>query len=53
MELDTGSAVTLVSKHTSRVFKETLGTLQGYEAQVNVDPQAKPRYCKARPVSSS
>ena len=37
----------------SYVFKETLGTLQGYEAHLYVDPQAKPRYCKARPVPYS
>ena len=37
----------------SHVFKENLGTLQGYEAHLYVDPQAKPRYCKARPVPYS
>ena len=37
----------------SHVFKETLGTLQGYEAKWYVDPQAKPRYCKACPVPYS
>ena len=37
----------------SHVFQETLGTLQGYEVQLYVDLQAKPRYCKARPVPYS
>ena len=34
--------------HHTHVFNEGLGTLQGYEAQLYVDPQAKPRYCKAQ-----
>lgn len=32
------------------VFQPGLGTLKGYEAQIFVDPEAQPRYCKARPV---
>ena len=31
-----------VLERHSHVFKETLGTLQGYEAHLYVDPQAKP-----------
>ena len=42
-----------VPNRQSHVFKETLGTLQGYVAQLYVDPQAKPRYCKAHPVPYS
>ena len=42
----------MLERH-SHVFKETLGTLQGYEAHLYVDPQAKPRYCKARPIPYS
>ena len=45
--------ITEVLNHHSHVFQEILGTLQGYEAQLYVDPQAKPRYCKARPVPYS
>ena len=42
-----------VLERHSHVFKETLGTLQGYEAHLYVDLQAKPRYCKARPIPYS
>ena len=45
--------ITEVLNHHSHVFKETLSTLQGYEAQLYVDPQAKPRYYKACPVPYS
>ena len=46
------SAEEMLKRH-SHVFTENLGTLQGYEAQLYVDPQAKPRYCKARSRSYS
>ena len=42
----------VLNRHT-HVFNEFLGTLQGYEAQLYVDPQAKPSYCKARQVPHS
>ena len=42
-----------VLKRHSHVFTESLGTLRGYEAQLYVDPQAKPKYCKARPIPYS
>ena len=42
----------ILNCHT-HIFNETLGTLQGYEAQLYIDPQAKPSYCKARPVPHS
>ena len=45
--------ITEVMNHHSHVFQETLGTLQGYKAQLYVDPQTKLRYCKARPVPYS
>jgi len=32
------------------VFMEGLGQLKGYEAKINVDPKASPRFCRARPV---
>ena len=35
------------------VFTESLGTLWGYEAQLYVDPQAKPKYCKAQLIPYS
>ena len=41
-----------VLKRHSYVFTESLGTLRGYEA-LYLDPQAKPRYCKARPIPYS
>jgi len=42
----------ILNCHT-HVFNKSLGTLQGYKAQLYVDPQAKPRYCKARQVPHS
>ena len=32
------------------VFKSELGTLKGYKAQIIVDEDAQPRFCKAHPV---
>ena len=32
------------------VFQEILGTLQNFKAHIYVDPAAKPKYCKARPI---
>ena len=39
----------LLSQH-GKLFEDGLGTLQGYEAKLYVDPQAIPKFCKARPV---
>ena len=33
-----------------KVFEEGLGTLLGFEAKIYVDSEAKPKFCKARPV---
>ena len=33
------------------VFKEELGTMKGTEVHINLKLDAKPRFCKARPVS--
>ena len=34
----------------AEVFEDELGVIKGVEAQIDVDPQAQPRFCKARPV---
>ena len=39
----------LLSRHR-KLFEEGLGTLQGHKAKLYVDPQAIPKFCKARPV---
>ena len=39
----------LLQKHET-VFQEGLGTLQGHEVAIVVDPQAAPSFSKARPV---
>ena len=44
------SALEEVLQRHSSVFQEGLGTLQGYEAKIYVDPEAKPTFCKARPI---
>ena len=32
------------------IFQESLGTFQGYQAKIEVDPDATPRFCKAGTV---
>ena len=39
----------LLDKHRD-VFQEGLGTFKGRKARIEVEPEAKPRYCKARTV---
>ena len=35
------------------VFKPEMGTLKGFEVELTVDPDCKPKFCKARPVPSA
>ena len=37
----------ILDRH-QEVFKAELGTLKGYKAQISVDPNATPHFCKAR-----
>ena len=39
--------------HHNSLFKPGLGMLKDYKAKIYVDPQTKPKFCKARPVSYS
>ena len=39
----------MLGKHAA-VFKEGLGTFTGSAATIEVDPEATPRFCKARPL---
>ena len=39
----------ILDRHKN-VFGEELGTLQGFEEEINVDPTAKPVFCKDRSV---
>ena len=39
----------LLSQHR-KLFEEGLGTLQGHKAKLYADPQAIPKFCKARSV---
>ena len=39
----------LLNKHAD-VFQDGLGTFEGRKARIEVEPDAKPRYCKARTV---
>ena len=32
------------------LLQDGLGTFKGYEEKLHIDPQAVPKYCKARPV---
>ena len=42
----------MLQRHAD-VFKDGLGTLEGYEAKLIVDTNASPRFLKARPVPYS
>ena len=42
----------LLNCHNS-LFESGLGMLKDYKAKIYVDPQAKPKFCKARPVPYS
>ena len=48
--LSQASLKVLLQKHDA-VFQEGLGTLQGHELAIVVDPQAAPCFSKARPAS--
>ena len=39
----------LLNKY-DQIFQEGLGTFKGYEARIEVDPNATPHFCKARTV---
>ena len=39
-----------ILKENQEVFKEGLGTLEGFKADIRVNPSARPRFFKARPV---
>lgn len=43
------SLKTVLDRH-SAVFEEGQGKLVGYKAKITLDPQATPRFCKARPM---
>ena len=45
-----GSSLQSVLQRYQGVFREGLGKLQGYEAKILVDADAKPKFCKARSV---
>ena len=47
--LETNALHELLEKYQA-VFKPGLGTLKGVEAKLQVDPEARPRFCKARSV---
>ena len=46
------SSGALLSRH-GKLFEDGLGTLQGYEAKLYVDPLAMPEFCKPRPVPTT
>ena len=48
MESAEQSGVNSILDRHKNVFHEELGTLQGFEAKIYVDPTARPVFCKAR-----
>ena len=50
--LQCSSLADVLQRH-AQVFANELGTLEGYEAKLIVDPDANPRFLKARPVPYS
>ena len=47
-----GELQTLLDKYKG-VFESGLGTLKGFKAKITVEPDATPKFCKARPVPYS
>jgi len=39
----------LLDRH-SELFEPGLGKLKGFKAKIHVDPQAKPKFCKAQSI---
>ena len=50
--LHDGALEEVLRRH-SQVFRDELGTLQGFRAKIHVDPNAVPHFCRARPVPYS
>ena len=50
--LDAKPAEAVLQRH-SKVFQEELGLLKGYQASIYVDPTARPRFFRPRPVTYS
>ena len=48
-ELQKDAPESMLSTHFA-VFEETLGMLQGFNAQVYIDPAATPKFCEAKTV---
>ena len=44
------ASLSILLDHHSSLFEPGLGKLKGYKASIQVDPQVKPKFCKARPV---
>lgn len=47
------AGLTKVLDQYSEVFEDGIGTFKGYEAHLEIDPNAQPRFNKARPVPYS
>ena len=47
-----GALEHILQRHKS-IFQEGLGTMRGFKAKLSVDPQATPKYCRARTVPYS
>ena len=45
-----GTSLQNVLLRHQAVFQPGLGTLQGYEAKIHVEANAKPKFCKTQPV---
>ena len=50
--LHDGALGEVLKKH-SRVFREELGTLHGFQVKIHVNPHSVPMFCSARPVPYS
>ncbi len=50
MVTTTGTGLSEVLERHKKVFEEGLGKLKGHTAKIYVDPNARPHFCKARPV---
>ena len=47
------NCLNIILSHYKEVFKSEMGTLKGFQVEVKVDPDCKPKFCKTRPAPYS
>ena len=47
------NCLNITLSNCKEVFKSEMGTLKGFQVEVKVDPDCKPKFCKTRPAPYS